>query len=275
MTATASAENRAAPGARSVRFTNVGGLPIAVLDRNETARMMCDAARARSRGGRPLYLTSANGEVLARCFLDKAMEKLFLQADQIAADGQPMVLASRFLSREALPERVATTDLFHDVARLAEAEGLSFYMLGASKAENDRAVAAARRLYPDLIIAGHSDGYLKPEEIDDRIAEINALRPDILWLAMGVPLEQQFMAEHGHKLTGVGVVKTSGGLFNFLSGKNKRAPGIMQKLGLEWLWRIFQEPRRLVWRYSVTNPVALWAMLRRANQPVALKENQV
>jgi N-acetylglucosaminyldiphosphoundecaprenol N-acetyl-beta-D-mannosaminyltransferase len=263
----------AAPSPEGVSFTNVGGLPIAVLDRAGTARMMCDAARSRPRGGRPLYLTSANGEVLARCFLDKAMERLFLEADQIAADGQPMVLASRFLSRRPLPERVATTDLFHDVAEIAQAEGLSFYMLGASEAENARAAATARRLYPDLVLAGRSHGYLEPDEIDVRIAEINALRPDILWLAMGVPLEQQFMAAHGHKLTGVGVVKTSGGLFNFLSGKNKRAPELMQKLGLEWLWRIFQEPRRLVWRYAVTNPVAIWAMMRRANQPVALKEH--
>ena len=190
------------------------------------------------------------------------MAALFLEADQIAADGQPMVMASRFLCRKPLPERVATTDLFHDVAELAQAEGLSFYMLGATVQENARAVTAVRKLYPTLKIVGHCHGYLSDEELDKKLVEIDALEPDILWLAMGVPHEQRFMREHGHKLGHVGVVKTSGGLFNFLSGRNARAPGWMQAWGLEWLWRIFQEPRRLFWRYLVTNPVAIYVMIR-------------
>lgn len=251
-----------APRPEAVERVVVGGLPIAVLDRRDTARMMCDAARERARGRRPLYLTSANGEVLARCWRDPDLAALFLEADQIAADGQPMVTASRFLCRAALPERVATTDLFHDVAALAEAEGLSFYMLGATAEENARAVAAVRRLYPGLKIAGQCHGYLAGAELEAKLAEIDALAPDILWLAMGVPHEQRFMREHGHRLGRVGVVKTSGGLFNFLSGKNARAPLWMQNAGLEWVWRIGQEPRRLFWRYFVTNPVAIYAMVR-------------
>ena len=250
------------PANDGIARVTIGGLPITALDRARTARMMCEAARQRPRGRRPLYLTSANGEVLARCYRDAAMAKLFLAADQIAADGQPMVIASRHLCATALPERVATTDLFHDVARLAQAEGLSFYMLGATEDENARAVAAVRALYPNLEIAGHCHGYLTGGLLDDKIAEINALRPDILWLAMGVPHEQRFMAEHGEKLTGVGVVKTSGGLFNFLSGRNRRAPAWMQAAGLEWLWRIGQEPTRLFGRYFVTNPIAILAMVR-------------
>lgn len=248
------------PADTIVPFAILGGLPIAALDRRQTARMMCDAARTRARGGRPLYLTSANGEVLARCFRDKEMKRLFLLADQIAADGQPMVTISR-LGRIALPERVATTDLFHDVAAIAQAEGLSFYLLGATEAENAAALADVVRLYPGLKIAGAHHGYAGGEALDALIAGINAAQPDILWLAMGVPHEQRFMAEHGEKLDRVGVVKTSGGLFNFLSGKNRRAPQWMQKAGLEWLFRIGQEPRRLVWRYLVTNPVALYAMI--------------
>lgn len=243
-------------------YVRIGGLPIAVLDRGETALMMCEAAKSRPRGGRPLYLTSANGEVLARCWRDADIAALFLEADQIAADGQPMVTASRFLCRKPLPERVATTDLFHDVAKLAQAQGLSFYMLGASAQENARALAAVRKLYPDLRIAGHCHGYLGGDELERKLVEIDALAPDILWLAMGVPKEQLFMREHGHRLGNVGVVKTSGGLFNFLSGRNARAPGWMQAWGLEWLWRIFQEPRRLFWRYFITSPVAIYAMVR-------------
>lgn len=240
----------------------IGGLPIAVLSRSEAALWMLMEADRRPRGQRPLYLTSANGEVIARAREDEELRRLILSADQIVADGQPMVWASRIRCRTPLPERVATTDLFHDVARLAELTGHSFYLLGATPEENRRAVANVRRLYPQLNIVGASDGYLEGDDLATKLAEINDLAPDVLWLAMGVPHEQRFVAEHAHQLPNVGMIKTSGGLFNFLSGKNSRAPVWMQRAGLEWLYRTLLEPKRLFWRYFVTNPVALWQMLR-------------
>jgi N-acetylglucosaminyldiphosphoundecaprenol N-acetyl-beta-D-mannosaminyltransferase len=240
----------------------IGGLPIAVLDRAQAAAWMIDQATTRPRGQRPLYLTSANGEVIARTRKDAALRAQFLAADQILADGQPMVWASRIRCAAPLPERVATTDLFHDVARLAEDTGHSFYLFGATEDENRRALAAVRKLYPRLNIAGATHGYHRGGALTHKLAEINALAPDILWLAMGVPHEQNFVAAHAGELGNVGMIKTSGGLFNFLSGKNSRAPLWMQRAGLEWLYRTLLEPRRLFWRYFVTNPVAIWQMLR-------------
>lgn len=240
----------------------IGGLPIAVLDRQQTARWMIDRAATRPRGTRPLFLTSANGEVIARARSDAQLRRLFLGADQVVADGQPLVWASRLRCRTALPERVATTDLFHDVAKLAERTGHSFYFLGATAEENTRALATIRRLYPRLNIAGAHHGYLRGAELKAKLAEIDARAPDILWLGLGVPHEQLFVAAHAHELPSVGMIKTSGGLFNYLSGKNSRAPAWMQRAGLEWLYRIALEPRRLFWRYLVTNPVAVWQMLR-------------
>jgi exopolysaccharide biosynthesis WecB/TagA/CpsF family protein len=242
----------------------VGGLPIAVLDRAGTADWMILRARDRARAGRPLYLTSANGEVIARAAADPEFARLILAADQIVADGQPLVVASRLRCRMALPGRVATTDLFHDVAERAVATGTTFYMLGATETENARAVANVRRRYPGLAIVGASHGYLKDSALDDKLAEIDALRPDILWLALGVPHEQNFVARHAARLPNVGMIKTSGGLFNFLSGTNSRAPDWMQRASLEWLYRIWLEPRRLFWRYAVTNPKALYLMATRS-----------
>src|SRR6202044_2301063 len=109
---------------------------------------------------RPLYLTSANGEVLARCSTEPMTERLFRGADLINADGQPLVTMSRLRSSTPLPERVATTDLFHIVARKAAAAGLTFFMFGADVNENSAAVANVREMYPDLRIVGHSHGYL-------------------------------------------------------------------------------------------------------------------
>ncbi|WP_296570355.1 WecB/TagA/CpsF family glycosyltransferase [Phreatobacter sp.] len=248
----------------AIPTVTVGDVPIAVLDRATTADWMIRAARERRRGRRPLYLTSANGEVLARVAAEPDLAALVRAADQIVADGQPLVVASRLRCHTPLPERVATTDLFHDVARRAEETGVSFYLFGATSEENARAVANVRRAYPRLRIAGHCHGFLAGAALQAKIAEIDALAPDILWLAMGVPHEQRFVATHADRLTRVGMIKTSGGLFNFLSGTNRRAPAWMQRASLEWAYRIWLEPRRLFWRYAVTNPKAIYLMARRS-----------
>lgn len=245
-----------------VPVVTVGGMPIAVLDRPGAAQLMIAAARGHRHGDRPYYFTSANGEVIARANADEEIASLFRSADQILADGQPLVIASRWLCRTALPERVATTDLFHDVACLAEETGETFYMLGSTEEENRSAVAVVRQRYPRLQIVGHANGYLSGDELAAKLDEINALAPDILWLGLGVPREQIFVRDHADRLTNVGVIKTSGGLFNHISGKTRRAPKWVQKAGFEWLWRMLQEPRRLFWRYVSTNPRALYAILR-------------
>ena len=220
------------------------------------------ALKSRGSGRRPFSSTSANGQVLALCGKDEAFLALMLKADQIHADGMPMVLYSKMFSARPLPERVATTDLVHEVARLAEDAGVSFYFLGASEDANAKAVEEMQRAYPRLIFAGRRNGYFSRAEEDEIVAGINAAKPDILWVGLGVPLEQQFIDRNIDRLTSVGVVKTSGGLFDFLSGKNSRAPAWIQSVGLEWLYRVCLEPRRLGMRYLTTNPKAIRALIR-------------
>jgi exopolysaccharide biosynthesis WecB/TagA/CpsF family protein len=244
----------------------LGGLRLAVLDCEQTANFMIDMVFPQRQLARPLYLTSANGEVLARCSTEPMTDRLFRAADLINADGQPLVTVSRFKSSTPLPERVATTDLFHVVARKAQAAGLTFYMFGADEAENAAAVAKVRSLYPDLKIIGHSHGFLRGEALRAKVDEINALAPDYLWVALGVPYEQAFVEEYTPHMFNVGVIKTSGGLFNFLSGSRARAPKWMQAAGLEWAWRIWLEPRRLFWRYLTTNPRALYLLFNKSRQ---------
>ena len=99
-----------------------------------------------------------------------------------------------------------------------------------------------------------------------RLEMTHALAPDYLWVALGVPYEQAFVAEFAPRLTKVGIIKTSGGLFNFLSGSRPRAPRWMQHAGLEWAWRIWLEPRRLFWRYLTTNPRALYLLLNKGRR---------
>jgi N-acetylglucosaminyldiphosphoundecaprenol N-acetyl-beta-D-mannosaminyltransferase len=245
----------------------IGGLRIAVADRETSARHMVDAALVHRGSGGPLIVSSANGQVISACASDSAVNSMFREADVLHADGMPMVFASWLFCRTPLPERVATTDLFHDVAVRAEQQGASFYLLGAAPGVIEEAVCSVRRRYPRLNIAGFRNGYFSPAEEPDVIAGINAARPDILWISMGVPSEQAFALRHRDRLTGVGLIKTSGGLFDFLAGRNRRAPPWMQAVGLEWLYRILIEPRRLFMRYLTTNPHALFLLMTRTAQP--------
>lgn len=241
----------------------IGDLAIEALTLAETARGFIDYCQSETRRSapRPLYSSSVNGQVVSLCARDPELARLFAEADSINADGQPMVTLSRLVSKVALPERVATTDLYPAVAELAQASGLTFYLLGAEERINRRAVEATQQAFPRLKVVGRRNGYFAREDEDAICAEIAALRPDILWIALGVPLEQQFCSRNLSKLHGVGVVKTSGGLFDFISGDKTRAPGWMQKLGLEWLFRTLKEPRRLLKRYLTTNPHAIYVML--------------
>lgn len=243
----------------------IGGLPIAVVDRATSADAMVAAAlRRRGSGLPPIYSTSANGEVLSVCARDPEAKRLFTAADHIHADGMPMVVLSRFLCRRPLPERVATTDLFHDVARRAVEAGASFYMLGATPGALARAERNVRALYPELRLVGSRHGHFTAEEEPAILADIAAAAPDILWVAMGAPREQAFALRNLDRLRGVGIVKTSGGLFDFLAGDRSRAPSWMQAAGLEWLYRLGLEPRRLLRRYALTNPHALFLMFTRS-----------
>ncbi len=242
---------------------SLGGLRVAVLDMAETAAFMIETAIRRTGRARPIYLTSANGEVLSLCATSTEMNNLFRAADLISADGQPLVLASRWRSATPLPERVATTDLFHVVAEMAVKHNLTFFMFGATEEENRAAVRNAERRHPGLRIVGRSHGYLRGAELERKVDEINALAPDVLWVSLGVPHEQRFVETYGARLGNVGVIKTSGGLFNFLSGTRSRAPKWMQEVGFEWAWRIVQEPGRLFWRYATTNPRALYLLFVR------------
>jgi exopolysaccharide biosynthesis WecB/TagA/CpsF family protein len=246
--------------------TLLGGLPVVRCSMEKAAEGFIDQAlRARESDARPFYSTSANGQVIALCSKEPSHRELMVEADQIHADGMPMVMFSKLYSSHPVPERVATTDLVHAVASKAQQAAVSFYFLGGTEEVNAKAVAAMQAAYPKLIFAGRRNGYFGPEQEEAVIAEIQAAKPDILWVGLGFPLEQAFVSRNLDRLKGVGVIKTSGGLFDFLSGRNSRAPAWMQRAGLEWAYRMFNEPRRLTLRYLVTNPVALHALLQKSN----------
>jgi exopolysaccharide biosynthesis WecB/TagA/CpsF family protein len=181
-------------------------------------------------------------------------------ADGVEADGMPLVFASRWLTKTPIPERCDTTPVYWAIAERLAAVGGSMYFLGGPDDLNRAAIEATRARFPDLRVEGRH-GYFR-DETEEKLAvqRINAAAPSVLWVGMGVPLEHAFVVRHREALTNVGVIKTCGGMFNFVAGRASRAPVWMQRVGLEWAYRTLREPRRLLWRYVTTNTHAIWLL---------------
>jgi exopolysaccharide biosynthesis WecB/TagA/CpsF family protein len=243
----------------------VGGLNTACLSRDGLSRMMLqDCLDARSRKNhQPKLVFASNGHAIALAAQDEAFRITFAQADIIHADGQAAVFASR-LTKTPIPERSATTDLIHDAARIAAEHGLRFFLLGATEEANADAARILEETYPGLKIVGRRHGYFSRDEEEDICDEINLTLPDVIWVGLSVPLEYEFAVRNKARLT-AGWLVTCGGCYNFITGAYKRAPGWMQKSGLEWLFRLIREPKRLFWRYAVTNPLAIFLLLTRTS----------
>ena len=243
----------------------VGGIKTACLSRNALTRIMLDdCLAARQTEASPKLIFASNGHAIALAAQDEEFRAVFSQADIVHADGQAAVFASRLLTATPIPERSATTDFIHDAAALAAEEGLRFFLLGATEEANAKAAAILAARYPGLKIVGRRHGYFSSFEEDEVCDEINLTKPDVIWVGLSVPLEYQFAVRNREKLK-AGWLVTCGGCFNFLSGDYRRAPRWMQAAGLEWLHRLAHEPKRLGWRYALTNPLAIYLLLTRTN----------
>jgi N-acetylglucosaminyldiphosphoundecaprenol N-acetyl-beta-D-mannosaminyltransferase len=169
----------------------------------------------------------------------------------VSADGQSIVWASRLLG-DPLPERVAGVDLMQELFALAEQHGYRVFILGARAEVLGTAVQQLQLRHPKLAIAGCHHGYFSEQESPDIAAEIRTARPHILFVAMSSPRKEQWLGRFGESL-GVPLVMGVGGAIDILAGITRRAPAPWQRLGVEWLYRLLQEPRRMFRRYLITN----------------------
>ncbi len=242
----------------------MGGIEVARLSREQWVQAIVAGCREpRSSARIPVFFSSANGNVLSLYARSAEFRAALDQADGIDADGMPLVKASRWMTASPISERCVTTDFFHDVAKTAAKLGLTFYLLGGREDVNRETVEILTRLHPGLKIVGRRNGFFNREDEASIVADINAAKPDVLWVGLGVPLEQQFVVRHRRNLTNVGVIKTCGGLYDYIAGRVSRAPMWMQRNSLEWAYRMWLEPRRLFRRYATTNVHAAWLMLTR------------
>jgi N-acetylglucosaminyldiphosphoundecaprenol N-acetyl-beta-D-mannosaminyltransferase len=225
------------------------GVPLEPITLEQTLDRVDAAVRARAR----LQIGVVNAAKLVNMRRDALLRDDVLASDLILADGTAVVWAGRLLG-VPLPERVAGIDLMFGMLRRGSARRYRVYCLGATE-EVSREVA--RRIaaeYPGVEVVGRRDGYFQPAEEPALAEEIAASNADILLVAMTSPKKEKFLAAWSRKL-GVPVCHGVGGSFDVLAGKVQRAPLSWQRLGLEWLYRVKQEPGRLWKRYLVTNTI--------------------
>jgi len=178
-----------------------------------------------------------------RYFIDKA--------HWVVADGQPLVWIAPLFNGH-LPERVTGIDMVEALAHASERQGTRIYLLGAEQHVVDKVEEKLKQRYPLVHIRGKANGYFTEEEAEDRVRDIRDSGAQILLVAMGSPNQEQFIEYHWDQL-GVNVAIGVGGSFDVIAGFRKRAPVFMQRIGMEWFYRLVQEPGRLWKRYFTTN----------------------
>lgn len=239
-------------------FTEFCDLNIFIGSRKEFVNLFLEDMQ---RGGPARIVFSVNGQGLSDYHLHAAFRDCYQKGDYIHADGMSIVFGTKLFGSVSCKERIATTDWVHDVMQDPRCQDARHYFLGAEQESLETAVEKLHQRYPDMSIAGYHHGYFSLDEEPEIIQEINDSAADILWLGLGRPRQEHFAVRNRDALNVVWI-KTCGGLFDFLSEKNKRAPDLLQKMGLEWLYRLAQEPRRLLSRYFISNVVSVVVMMR-------------
>jgi N-acetylglucosaminyldiphosphoundecaprenol N-acetyl-beta-D-mannosaminyltransferase len=232
----------------SEKVVEFAGIPIHKVTMNDVIDYCDTAIRKRC----SLMIGMINVAKLVNMQNDFKLKKGVLDADLIAADGQGIVLLS-YMVGSKLPERVTGIDIMFNLLSLANERSYSVYFLGANEKVVLEVIEKTKEKYPGVNIAGYSNGYFDIKNEGERIArKIKESAADILLVAMSSPKKEIFI-DKWKDFMDVSVCHGVGGSFDVFAGKVKRAPGWMQRSGLEWFFRVLQEPKRMWKRYLITN----------------------
>lgn len=190
------------------------------------------------------WLVTANPEIILKA-KDETYRQILNSADLRMADGIGLVFAIKYLYRQTV-ERITGVDLAEDLFKLAEQKNYSIYFLGGLGDVASQASRLVKQRYPNLRVVGAAPGGIG-EQLGNHLAVISLIKqaaPDILLVAFGAPSQEKWIAKNLRKLLSVKLAVGVGGAFDFLAKKVKRAPARWRKIGLEWLWRLLQQPQR-------------------------------
>lgn len=209
---------------------------------------------------RPLQIGVVNAAKIVHGRRNPALRDAVRDCDVVLADGQSVVWASRLLGA-ALPERITGIDLFTRLLELADRRAHRVFLLGASAEVVAETAARTSKDYAGLSIVGFRDGYFSGAEAEDVARQVRDARPDMLFLGMSSPKKELFLARY-RALMGVPIMHGVGGAFDIVAGVTHRAPSAWQRVGMEWAYRLIQEPGRMWKRYLYTNTAFVWLVAR-------------
>ncbi len=187
------------------------------------------------------YAVTPNAEIVYEAMHDEALRALLNGADLVLPDGSGIVLGAKIL-RRPLKEKVAGIDFADRLCAYLAEHGLPLYLLGSKPGIGEKAAENLKRRYPGLVVCGTADGYFQDETA--AVRAINAAAPAALFVCLGAPKQEKFMTAHQGELDVRFMIGLGGSLDGF-AGTVKRAPVWMQRCGLEWLYRLMKEPRRI------------------------------
>lgn len=232
------------------------GVPVESATMGEVVKAVDAAVQSRE----PMDIGVVNAAKIVNMHRSDELRKSVLSSSVIYADGMSVVWASRILGKP-LPERVAGIDLMHAILGHGNSRAYRVFCLGATQEVLDTVVRDFGQMYPGVTIAGARNGYFTASDEEAVAKEIRDARPDVLFVAITSPKKENFMARWSETMN-VPVVHGVGGSFDVVAGVVQRAPESWQRLGLEWLYRVKQEPRRLWKRYLVTNSLFFGLVIR-------------
>ena len=216
-------------------------------------------------------ITTPNPEFVMAAQTDADFHRILNQADLCIPDGIGLVWAARWLGRP-IPERVPGSELVYKLAEIAAAHAFPLFLLGAEPGVAEQAGTILQSCYPGLIIAGTYAGSPHPTEDETICQIINQSGANLLYVAYGAPQQDKWIDRNRGRIPTIRVAIGVGGALDFITGKRTRAPRWMQKLGLEWLYRLWQEPWR--WRRMLALPRFVWAVLRRGRGQKPVNSDQ-
>ena len=237
-------------GAATRRATAGNGPRVRILDLNLDRVGMAEVLQrveAWIREGRPGHVVTASIRFMSVAMQDRSFASIINGADLAVTDGMPLIWLSKLLGAP-IPERITGPDLLLSLAKLAAERGFSVYLMGAAPGVAEDAATRLCAMHPGLKIAGTHHGYFDEDEELEVVYAIRRCRPQFLFVALGCPKQEFWIHRWMHELD-VPVCIGVGGTLDILTGRLKRAPTWVQRAGLEWLYRLQQEPRRLWRRY--------------------------
>lgn len=212
--------------------------------------------------GEPHQIVTANAEIIYQASKNEKMRNVINAAQMVTADGSGVVWASRQLG-QPLAQRVTGIDLVNSICQQSAKEHWKIYILGSAPGVAATAAVNIRNKFPGCNIIGTHHGYFNAKEEKQILAELEQLKPDVLFVALGAPKQEYWIADHIQKL-GIPVAMGIGGSMDVLSGNVKRAPKWMQKMSLEWLYRLLIQPTRF--KRVLALPKFMLAVKKQAKQ---------